>query len=51
MMDGALGGYRLAMPGETGETTILSGADGLSRIRGADLSSYQPVETRTPEQK
>jgi hypothetical protein len=48
MMDGVLGDYRLAMPGETGDTTVLTGADGLLRFRGVDLGSYELVETRTP---
>lgn len=50
MVDGRLGDYRLALPGETGDTTVLTGEDGLLRFLGLDLGVYKLTETRTPGQ-
>lgn len=42
------GTYRQAKPGETGTTTVVTGKDGLLRLRGLDLGVYTLTETKAP---
>ncbi|WP_133122337.1 prealbumin-like fold domain-containing protein [Bifidobacterium simiarum] len=46
---GAVGDYRQAVPGETGSSRVMTGKDGLLRIRGLDLGTYTLTETRAPK--
>lgn len=39
------GDYRLTRKGETGSTTVVTGDDGLLRLRGLDLGTYTLTET------
>ena len=44
------GTYREAKPGETGTTTtVITGKDGLLRLRGLDLGTYTLTETKAPD--
>ncbi|MBT1162751.1 SpaA isopeptide-forming pilin-related protein [Bifidobacterium sp. SO1] len=42
------GDYRLAVTGETGSTELVTGKDGLLRLRGLDLGTYTLTETEPP---
>lgn len=47
-VDGAAGEYRHPMPGEQGEGELVTGPNGLLRIRGLDLGVYTLTETQAP---
>ncbi|MCL1951635.1 MAG: SpaH/EbpB family LPXTG-anchored major pilin [Oscillospiraceae bacterium] len=41
--------YRVAMPGEAGDTVLVSNANGLVRIEGLDAGEYGLKETKAPD--